>query len=289
MDEKMRVAKQAFTICFTILLLSVPLPCRADDRPIDGITDNSFLIEEAYNQEEGVIQHIFSALYTSDFRRHGWFFSFTQEWPIFSENHQFSFTIPSSHLRDEGQQQNGIGDVLLNYRYQAFKEGANVPAFAPRFSLILPSGSREKGTGNGVVGYQWNLPISKKVAARVALHANLGLTYLPQVRVPLNLPGSPLSPKRSLLSYNVGASAIYAVSSRVNVLLEWVGMSEQSLDDLGRRQREFKTTLSPGLRAAIINKKDLQSVIGVGLPIGLNRAAENYGALLYLSIEHNIF
>ena len=52
------------------------------------------------------------------------------------------------------------------------------PAFAPRFSLILPTGNREKGTGNNVVGYQWNLPFSKKITDRVCAHANLGATYL---------------------------------------------------------------------------------------------------------------
>ena len=29
-----------------------------DPRPAKGIQDNSFLIEEAYNQESGVVQHI---------------------------------------------------------------------------------------------------------------------------------------------------------------------------------------------------------------------------------------
>jgi hypothetical protein len=30
-------------------------------------------------------------------------------------------------------------------------------------------------------------------------------------------------------------------------------------------------------------------VVGAAAPIGLNRNATNYGALLYLSIEHNLF
>jgi len=38
-------------------------------RPVDGISDNSFFIEEAYNQEAGVVQHIFNAAYgVSNFR-----------------------------------------------------------------------------------------------------------------------------------------------------------------------------------------------------------------------------
>ncbi|HEY3168477.1 MAG TPA: hypothetical protein VGK57_14685, partial [Candidatus Binatia bacterium] len=72
----------------------------AEERPIDVIEDNSFLIEEAYNQEPGVVQHIFTAAYTTTRGRHGWSFTFTQEWPVFSLEHQLSYTIPSFHLID---------------------------------------------------------------------------------------------------------------------------------------------------------------------------------------------
>src|SRR5574341_420745 len=83
--------------------------------PIDGIADNSFLIEEAYNQEEAVVQHIFNAVYAKDPKRRGWAFNFTQEWPVFSQDHQFSYSIPSYRLREDGEAVRGIGDVLLNY------------------------------------------------------------------------------------------------------------------------------------------------------------------------------
>ena len=136
----------------------------ADKRPIDVIEDNSFLIEEAYNQEPGVVQHIFTAAYTKSGRTHGWGFNFTQEWPVFSQDHQFSYTIPSCHLVEDGSRVSGMGDILLNYRYQLLYEGDCKPAVAPRFSLILPTGNRKKGTGNNVVGYQLNLPVSKKIA-----------------------------------------------------------------------------------------------------------------------------
>jgi hypothetical protein len=98
-----------------------------------------------------------------------------------------------------------------------------------------------------------------------------------------------LSPRRTLLGYNLGASAIYALNERFNFMLECLGVSEQSIDGDGKRNREFKSFLSPGFRAAVINEKDLQTVVGVGLPVGLNRRAENYGVLLYLSIEHKLF
>lgn len=179
--------------------------------------------------------------------------------------------------------------MLLNYRYQLLEEGPTLPAFAPRFSLIPPAGSRKKGTGNGVVGYQWQLPMSKKVAPRIALHANLGLTYLPKVQVPLDESGGQLSYKRSLVSYNVGTSAIFALSSRVHALLECVGNFEQGLNGAGKRERDFKAIISPGVRAAVIDQGSLQTVVGVGIPIGLTRPADNYGVFLYLSVEHKLF
>ena len=283
-----RVRVEALVIAL-VLCAAVTKGKAANQEPIDGISDNSFLVEEAYNQEPGVVQHIFNAVYLRDPHRHGWPFNFTQEWPLFSVQHQLSYSIVSSYLWEEGQLQSGLGDILINYRYQALEEGSTSPAFAPRFSLILPTGSRDKGTGNGVVGYQWSLPLSKKISSRFALHFNLGLTYLPEVRVPLDSPANPLSPKRLLVSYNLGASAIYALSSSIHLMLEWIGTSEQSLDGQGKRDREFKALLSPGVRAAVINKENLQSVIGVGFPIGLNRTANNFGVFLYFSIEHKIF
>lgn len=259
----------------------------AEERPIDVIEDNSFLIEEAYNQEPGVVQHIFNAAYTTTRGRHGWGFSFTQEWPVFSLEHQLSYTIPSYHLIDGTDRVYGIGDILINYRYQALEEGEVKPAFAPRLSLILPTGNRDRGTGNGVVGYQWSLPFSKKLASRFAMHANFGLTYLPHVQARLDGSIGPLSPKSSLVSYNVGSSAIFAILPRLHFMLEWVGNFDQSLNDDGKRERSFRSTLSPGFRAAIVNEEKLQIVAGVAAPIGLNRRTDNIGTFLYFSVEHD--
>jgi hypothetical protein len=281
--------QKLFAFFSTIVITFSGIAARAADKElIEHISDNSFLIEEAYNQDSGVVQHIFNGLWTNGSQRRGWAFSFTQEWPIFSVEHQFSYTIPASHLVDDGQKQIGVGDVLINYRYQALEESDIYPAFAPRFSLMIPSGNRNKGTGNGVVGYQWGLPFSKKVTSRLAAHFNIGLTYLPKVQVPLKSGG--LSAKRSLIPYYIGGSAIFALSSRVQLMLEWLGNFDQSLDNDGKRVRAFQPTISPGIRTAVIDEDKLQIVVGVGIPIGLNRQTTNrYGALLYFSVEHGLF
>jgi len=287
--NRMKQGRYIFALWLAVLTLFSGVMARAaEPRPIDGFSDHSFLVEEAYNQERGEVQHTFNAVYGNDFRRRGWSFNFEQEWWLFTEDHQVAFSIPFSHLREEGEKQRGVGDILIEYRYQLTEEGPNIPAVAPKFGLILPTGNRDKGTGNGVVGYEWSIAASKKVASRLALHANLGLTYLPKVRVPLD-DDQRLSPKRSLVSYDLGASVVFALSSDVHMLLEWVGEFEEEINGRGRKERAFKAILSPGIRAAVVNKAGLQTVVGVGFPIGVTRPADNYGVFLYFSVEHKLF
>ena len=66
----------------------------AQEKKEGPIQDNSFLVEEAYNQEAGVVQHI--STFTRYQETKDWIYTFTQEWPVFSQKHQFSFTLPGS-------------------------------------------------------------------------------------------------------------------------------------------------------------------------------------------------
>src|SRR3972149_347718 len=107
------------------------------------IRDNSFLIEEAYNQEPGVIQHIHAYQYMKD---GSWGYTFTDEWPAPRETHQLSATIPVDRLRGDGTA-TGIGDVLLNYRYQLLLR--DPVELSPRLSLLLPTGDEGRGLAEG--------------------------------------------------------------------------------------------------------------------------------------------
>lgn len=88
---------------------------QSPSRPAEAIQDNSFLIEEAYNQEAGVVQHILNIVHTAS-RRSGadedqWSFVFTQEWPFFSQTHQLSYTLPYTFLDDGDGSRDGIEDT----------------------------------------------------------------------------------------------------------------------------------------------------------------------------------
>lgn len=60
-----------------------------------AIEDNSFLIEEAINQEAGVIQHIFTTAYADG----DIVYSYTQELPLRNDRHQLSFGLSYASLK----------------------------------------------------------------------------------------------------------------------------------------------------------------------------------------------
>lgn len=259
-------------LALTFLATAVCSAAEQNQPTAKGIQDNSFFVEEAYNQEPGVVQHI---LNVPVFFTHGEKEitpSFTQEWPVFSQTHQFSYTIPYTFTEKE----NGIEDVRLNYRLQALMEGECTPAFAPRFSLVTPTGDADKGFGHDRLGYEINLPLSKIVSDRITLHFNAGGSLFPDVN------------DRDLWNYNLGGSAIYAVSKNFNFMLESVANWESDVDAvrLRRIDRTVTALISPGARYAFNLPNDLQIVVGLAVPIGLTSDSPDYGLFFYCSFEH---
>ena len=220
----------------------------AQSRPI---SDNSFLIEEAYNQESGVVQHI--SAWQRALRSAAWSFTFTQEWPVGTQTHQFSYTIPVQ--RTESPSRTGFGDAALNYRYKLFGAEARL-AIAPRLSMLLPTGSSARGLGTGHVGVQLNMPVSVSLTPWLVSHWNTGATAVPQTRA----------------TYNLGASAIWLARPTFNVMVEvtWLGQGRGGAHDL---------VVNPGIRWAHNFTSGLQIVPGVAFPDGKS-------VFLYLSFEH---
>jgi hypothetical protein len=238
-----------------------------------GIQDNSFFVEEAYNQEPGVVQHILNVPFFFTGSQRDVSVSFTQEWPVFSQLHQFSYTIPYTFVENGGSE-NGFEDIRLNYRLQALTEGDRTPAFAPRFSFVLPTGDADKGFGHDRLGYEINLPFSKIGSDRWTVHFNSGASLFPDVN------------GRNLTNYNLGGSAIYAVSANFNLMLESVANWEEDVDDAKHVDRTVTGLLSPGARYAFNLPNDAQLVVGVALPIGITSDAPDYGLFFYCSFEH---
>lgn len=247
---------------------TAPLPPPPRSEPFQ-IMDNSFLVEEAFNQPPGIVQNIVTVMRIGG----AWDASFTQEWPAGSETHQLSYTAP---LLESGPHI-GLGDVLLNYRYQASTEGPGRPAFSPRASVILPTGRARRGLGDGSYGVQFNLPVSKQTG-EWQWHGNGGLTWLPAANDP---DGS--DREESLTSPFVAGSAIYRLRPMLYLMLESLVEFEQTITSRGT-DRETIVTMAPGIRGGW-NMGEHQLVIGVALPIARVERATQVGAFFYLSYE----
>jgi hypothetical protein len=227
-------------------------PGAADTPEAWPITDNSFLVEEAFNQDPGVFQNIVG--WTRD--EHGsWIGSFTQEWPAPNLTHQLSYTVPLVG----GNGGPHFGGVLLNYRYQVLEEGVARPAFAPRFSVILPDGRHEDDTDRA--GIQINLPFSKRTGA-IYWHWNAGMTW------------------QRTTTPAVAGSAIWRTTPMFNLLLEYVATFEKGPD--GGRDRTM--IVSPGFRRGW-NFGERQLVIGAAGPISRSSGATTTALLAYFSYE----
>lgn len=242
----------------------------------DDIEDNSFLVEEAYNQEPGVVQFIFN--YQAFKKSKDTNFSFTNEMPIGSQSHQFSYTVPYNSI--DSTKVKGLGDILLNYRYQLLSN-ENI-AMAPRVSLILPTGDYKKSLGAGSVGLQFNHTLSAKINSCLMNHWNMGFTYIPSYK-------EPSGETDSTTSFNYGTSFIYLYSKTFNLMAEFVGNLNEKLSSPGVKTAENTFYFVPGFRYAINLQSGMQIVPGLGAPIGLGPSERESALFVYLSIENKLW
>ena len=259
--------------CWTIAVVSAFAVSRADGQAAPPIRDNSFLVEEAYNQDARVVQHISVLALSRDPR--AWEYSFTQEWPAGGQRHQLSVTVPLLHAADA----TGVGDIALNYRYQLAFDDATGNAVAPRLSLILPTGDVDEGRGTSSLGVQGNLPISWGLHRTLVTHWNVGGTWTPSARAP----GGGRVATRDVFA---AASAIWLPARTLNVMLEAVWAREEVALAADTRVTEESAWISPGLRAAIDFPSGLQIVPGLAFPFGIGPADGERRVLVYLSFEH---
>jgi len=240
----------AATLCLlaTAVRVDAQVPSPTDASRKWEITDNSFLVEEAFNQETGVVQNIFTWMLS----RHGaWAGNFTQEWPVPGSRHQFSYSLVFSNTGEAS----GLGDLLLNYRFQLSEETDRAPAISPRLSLILPTGRAADGLGSGTTGLDMNLPASKQFGD-FYLHLNAGYTWLPDV----------------LSSTRLAGSGIWRAAPMLNLILEAAVVVDESF------------TLSPGFRRGW-NFGERQLVVGIAAPITRAEGRSTTALLTYLSYE----
>jgi hypothetical protein len=245
----------------------------ASTKAAPGIQDNSFLMEEAYNQEQGIVQHI------GTFRRHressDFDASFTQEWPVGSITHQLSYDLPLVRSARE----TGIGDVQINYRYQLEGSGETRLAVSPRLSLTLPTGDWKKGHGSGAAGIETALPVSYVLSPLFTTHSNAAVGFTPSAR---NFTGE----RANSFALTLAQSLIVTAHPDIQFLVETIYTRDQSV--IGRNSTEWTDDLviSPGVRGAFNFASGLQIVPGLAVPLGAGPSRGDRSVFFYLSFEH---
>ena len=248
----MRLASLGVVLC-ALGLFSPGSGAAQSEAPI---ADNSFLIEEAYNQEAGVVQHI--GAFSRASGGAAWELELTQEWPLGGMRHQLSYMLP---LLDPGEVGAGLGDVQVNYRYQLVGDGESALHVAPRLSVLLPTGSESEGRGTGSLGFDLGLPVSYVVSDAFVTHWNASVV------TDTDFEDSDVF---------LGASVIWRARRSVNLMLE-------SVWDVGENDVLF---LNPGIRWAHDFASGLQIVPGVAYTFAVSGDAED-ALFLYLSFEHS--
>ena len=256
-----------------MLLTAVFLASLADPEPI---TDNSFLIEEAFNQEAGVVQHISTFVKFPGAER--WVSTFTQEWPIDpAPRHQLSYTL--SALSGASSESGGFADTLLNWRYQAVNNERI--AFAPRASLLVPTGDWEESRSVGGFGAEINMPVSYTTGTRFDFHWNAGALYIPRTK-------NQVGDVAATLGTRVGQGIIWRAHPRIDGMLEILWIRQQVVAGPDDADWETSFLVNPGLRWAHDLSNGLQIVPGLSFPIELEGdPSSRAGVFFYISFEHS--
>jgi hypothetical protein len=258
-------------------------PAPATPPPIE---DNSFLVDEAYNQDRGVVQHV--GTFDRPLRGPGWLATFTQEWPLGGRRHQLSYTA-AALLPDAAGAAPRPGDLALNYRMQVHETGGVL--FAPRATVVLPTGSARASAGAGGVGLQANLPLTLELTPHWSTHTNAGGTLVPSGR---DAGGAPTRAANVTLAQSV----IWLATPTFNVLVEslWSRTSTRVRAPTNTRAAgepgdvERDVVVSPGVRFAVNRPSGMQIVPGLAAPLALTgplgRVHADPRLFLYLSVEH---
>lgn len=230
------------------LLLLLGAPALASAQGVAPIRDNSFLIEEAYNQDRNVVQHIGVLTTGSD---DGWAFNITDEWPLGGLRDQLS--LGATLVEDAAG--TSFGDLALSYRRQLIGHPDAAVVVSPRITLLGVFGD---GLDAGL-GMEANIPVTAVLGDALVSHWNLGTVV-----------------GAGPATVEAGASLVWLVAPWVNFLVEGLF--------IGAEREVPRYLVSPGVRAAV-NLGALQVVPGVALPIDVGDRGGSE-VLFYLSIEH---
>lgn len=146
---------------------------------------------------------------------------------------------------------NGVSDMALDLKWRFLEMGP--ASFAVKPGVIIPSGSRDKGLGNGRPGYGLTL-VSTIELKPVAVHANIGYTHQ-------NYTDSDLSLYRDNL-WSFSLASVIEVAKGVQLV---AGLDTSTNPD--RSSTVWPTAVIGGVIYSVLDSLDLD----LGVKAGLSR------------------
>jgi len=153
----------------------------------------------------------------------------------------------------EDKKENGLSDTELKLKYRPIDEKDWKPAIAFTSTLKIPTASDSKGLGSGRTDFGVNAILTKNLSERIALHLNLGYTFIGEDRVD------------NELNYSLGTQFILSE--------KWALVGEiTGVNNLNGRKGDDPFSGLLGTYYLITEN----IVFDVGLEIGMSKAAPDY-------------
>jgi hypothetical protein len=248
------------------------------------IEDNSFLVDEAFNQEKGVMQFI-SNFHWSNISLHCMTYAFRHEIPV-NNYHQISYTLQYNFSQPFGKTNySGPGDISIGYTYLAAGKDDWL-MMVPQINFILPTGDPAKGLGNGGFGGKLGLALTKRLSRAVVTHYNISCTMIYKADYYMKtLQAESRKAERNINIKTFATSLIWYPTARFNLMFESVVNLLNDVQANGSSIQVWQVTSNPGLRFAFDLKKALM-VTGVSFPFNFdNNSKDQTGFFMYLSLE----
>lgn len=184
----------------------------------------------------------------------------------------------------------GADDTMLGVRYRLLREGSAPITLTTGPQIILPSASRREGLGAGEVSYAWDLALARDFGGPFFTVASANFSFTPTV-TDLTA-GSFRRFDLTTIEWSVALGlrplerdTLAGSHHDIHVYLEFGGARSEEMD-AGERRRSDAFLVAPGVRYGFLTRRKVLSEVGLSFPVGLNRAAPDWGVIVQLQFEY---
>lgn len=185
------------------------------------------------------------------------------------------------------------GDTVVGLRYRLLDEASAPVTLTMGPQFLLPTGRKELGTSAGKVGYGWDVAAAKDWRGPVFVYSSLNFRFTPRAPDPTS--GS--NRRFNLQSLAWASALVWRTVERprsggskhdIHTFFEVAGERADELE--AGAPGSVKSTLhavvfAPGVRYGFMTVRKKLFEVGVSFPVGLNRAAPDFGMILQFQFE----